>query len=355
MYVHVIGLIITILLAQNVVVHTKKADGTQMLMMKKSFFLLSTIPFTLISGLRYFVGTDWKMYRNVFLQIKKGRQFSSLYFEKGYLALNKLVGFFSGNYVVFFTVIAFLITAFWFVAIYYFSDNPTMSIILWVLTQFYFFSFNGIRQALAISLFYFGLVYLHKKNYVAYIVVMIIAISMHRSAIVMAPVMLMANLRMRMSRYVEVLVAACILGRFSVQIVNSYSFFEKYRMYLNIKNDFSVSDFVVVFVAWLFAISIKKYASYNNNEKFNMFYNILFLALVFCILTAFVPYVYRFLLYFKYVTILLIPEICKEYRYNKTSITVKVTMYAVYLIQIFYYAFVMHYNEYTHYAWVIGK
>ncbi len=355
MYIHLIGLIITLLLSKWALVYQNSTDKNESIQFKKIIILLSIIPFSFISGVRYYVGTDWKMYRNVFLQIKNGRQFSSLYFERGYLLLNKIVGFFSGNYSVFFTVIAFLTTTFWFIAIYYLSDNQRASIFLWVLSQFYFFSFNGMRQALAISLFYFGLLFLQKKKYVLYMIVIAGALTIHRSAIIMVPLLFFGNIKMKFSRYVEVLLGAFILGRFSIQIVNRYSFFEKYRMYLKVKNDFSVSDFIILLFVWFFALAVKKRADANGNEKFNLFYNILFYSLVLCTLTAYVPYMYRFLLYYKYITVLLIPEICKEYKYNRTSITVKVVTYTLYGIQILYYALIMHYNEYTHYAWVLGR
>ena len=52
---------------------------------------IAEIPFVLVSGLRYYVGTDYPIYRDIFNIIRYGGTVSGI--EKGYLWANRIVSF----------------------------------------------------------------------------------------------------------------------------------------------------------------------------------------------------------------------------------------------------------------------
>ena len=68
------------------------------------------------------------------------------------------------------------------------SDFYSEAIVLFMLTGSYYWMINGIRQFLAVSIVFLGAFFIKKRQLVAYVVFVLLAASIHRSAIIMMPI-----------------------------------------------------------------------------------------------------------------------------------------------------------------------
>ena len=119
---------------------------------RKAFLFLSFLDLTVISGLRdYSVGADTEIYVSLFNSIDFYNMSSSR-FESGYLYFMKLVHRFSDNPTVFLFLCSIICIGAACHFIYVFSDDPLLSVLLYVVLKPYFFQMTGLRQALAISI-----------------------------------------------------------------------------------------------------------------------------------------------------------------------------------------------------------
>lgn len=157
--------------------------------LKKVFLFLSIIPFFLISALRYDIGTDY-FYRYVpdFLQIASGGTVNNL--EIGFQILYKILAFFSENPQIVFIVTSGLIIIPLFLTIFKYSKRPSISILLFFVGAFFFISLNMIRQFLAITILFSSLPLLKEKKYIKWLLTLVLAMCVHKTAIVFGIVLL---------------------------------------------------------------------------------------------------------------------------------------------------------------------
>jgi len=116
-----------------------------------SSFLLVVL-FTSVAGLRYFVGTDFRMYVESFLQIDTHSflsNFELLRFEPGFMWLLWISRLLSPHPITFFLVSSFLVIFGTMIAYRASTDSPPLAILYWLLFGLFFFSLNGTRQAIA--------------------------------------------------------------------------------------------------------------------------------------------------------------------------------------------------------------
>lgn len=142
---------------------------------------LSALPILLISCFRYGVGTDYfHTYVPQFLSIVNGSY--THYYEPGFYLLNLLVASLTSDPQWLIALCALLTLGLVYVVTVFLSDNYFMSILLFYLTYTYFVSINNIRQALALAILLPALYFLVRKKKIAFVLLTILAGTMHQSA-----------------------------------------------------------------------------------------------------------------------------------------------------------------------------
>lgn len=142
---------------------------------------LSALPILLISCFRYGVGTDYfYTYVPQFLSIVNGSY--THYYEPGFYLLNLLVASLTSDPQWLIALCALLTLGLVYVVTVFLSDNYFMSILLFYLTYTYFVSINNIRQALASAILLLALYFLVRKKKIAFVLLTILAGTMHQSA-----------------------------------------------------------------------------------------------------------------------------------------------------------------------------
>lgn len=152
--------------------------------------LFAVLSLSLVSGLRFMVGTDYVNYSISYEDIRVNLAAASErhQLEYGYLLLAYVFGLFFNTPFVFFFFLAFITNLLFILSIRECSTIFWLSCVLYILMFFYFATFNLVRQSLAASIVFFANKHLLKKEMVKYFVYIIAASLFHTSALLLIPV-----------------------------------------------------------------------------------------------------------------------------------------------------------------------
>lgn len=168
-------------------------------LIKKNWIFIIWVFLAFISAMRYNVGTDYKAYSQMFVVLVNGTA-TGIWIDKeiGYLWLVDIVGFFNGNYQMVFAIISIsTITLFYKGLKYFFKKKQTYLLFgtLLFIPMFYFYSMNGIRQALATAIFFYSIKFIINRRAIKYFVSLVVAILFHKSAVILFPLYWLINIK----------------------------------------------------------------------------------------------------------------------------------------------------------------
>lgn len=143
----------------------------------------------LVAGFRNrSVGTDTEAYISGFENL---RTFADVWkessLEPGYLILTAMTRSLSNEYWVLLSAIAVIVVFCFLRSIYSFSDNPALSLFVFITMGYYTFFFNGARQGLALAIYALAIGPLIQGNFKKYAFWVLLAFCFHKSAIVALP------------------------------------------------------------------------------------------------------------------------------------------------------------------------
>lgn len=195
---------------------------------KKIFIGLVTLQFVLINGLRHFsVGIDTIVYHWGFRDAVESSHLLELFsmnrYEPGYNLLAWVVGLFTTNYAIFFIVLALLIFIPLAFFIYRNSENYFLSYFMFVVLRLYDFSMNGLRQAIAMSIVLFAFEFAMEKKLWKFLTCVIIATLFHYSAIIILPIYILANIKLK-KQHLYIVGIAYVIFYFSRGYINNLAY-----------------------------------------------------------------------------------------------------------------------------------
>ncbi len=191
-YISLLILLISLVSPKFLIRAYKTADNSIFIDFSKEnklFFnhLIALFLISIIVGFRYEVGVDWRAYKNVFDFIKNNSSFSyqDQYMEWGYFAINKIISVIGGSYELMFFTVAFLSWFFIFKSV----PNILLPLVIYFLfvDEIFFWSMNGVRQFVAISIFIYATRFIISRNIIKYFVLIAFAAMFHFSVIFMIP------------------------------------------------------------------------------------------------------------------------------------------------------------------------
>lgn len=245
------------------------------------FYYILFFAFWFISAFRYYVGTDYgSYYKNIYTleQVKES-------FKQLDEPIIKLITYISrsiyddGAFVI--IVLATLITVFVFIGISKYDNNDIcLTLLFYIFTGCLAFSFNGVRQALAIS-FIFAFSKKEEKHWILrYIVVIIVAFLIHKSSLVLLPVLLFANMRYSKRNLMIITISGLIVPLFfnyAYDLMGTDFESQDALMYINREiNPLRVAVAIVVVLIVLFVNNKEEFFEHEN-FVFNMtIYNAMF-------------------------------------------------------------------------------
>lgn len=318
MFVYIIPMILC-LLFHFLKIDKKKKDVL--------YFLLIGYLF-IISAIRYNVGQDYQHWIEVYNWIDNGIEAGG-YVETGYKYLNIIIQSIPifNVYWLFVLTSAIIIFGFgYFIKKNTKDDYLFLSLFLFIGTGVFFASLNLVRQYLSIVIVLYGLKYLYKKEYIKYVVMIVIASLFHTSALIMIAFMIFYYF-FKNNRYNKVLIVLYIISLFFIvidirQIIHYFSFLIPERWiwylesdYLNSRNYSAMLKQLAPNLMFLFLLFNKNKIeeSKKNDLFFLMFFINVFITNCFYGIMVLV----RFSYYFDISLIFIIPIICEIIKDNK--------------------------------------
>ena len=285
--------------------------------------LLSIIVPSLVAGLRYNNGADYKLYMLMFKNWAEGKSFFSVKsIEVGFVTFVKATQVLSKEYWFTYTAIALVIDALFICGCWKMSTNVLLSVLLFFGTGTYFDSFNGLRQYMAAAIVFFALYYLLNKDFKKYLLLIIIATFFHNTAIIMAGAYFLRFLKFDIKKAI-IVIGAVLVGRNSIyKVVTIALQYTRYSYFLNsieYKAQTSQSAILLSVVVTIIAFLIALLHKEEIDEGTNTLLNLQIVVICSSFITITVPLAYRLLYYTMPIEIILIPDLItyvKKYSYR---------------------------------------
>lgn len=179
-----------------------ESQARQMINKKKNWpILIFFAIYAILLALRHMsVGVDTAQYSMIFDR-NALTDWTTIFrdFDKeiGYALLNKIVSFLQGNYQLFLGIVA-AITVIPLAKLYFDeSENAMVSVSLFLIFPVFIMNFSGIRQGIAVSIGAIAYYAVKKKKLLPFILLVLLAISFHRSAFILILLYPLYHMRLR--------------------------------------------------------------------------------------------------------------------------------------------------------------
>lgn len=262
-------------------------------------------------------------------------------YEVGFLFLCKLLSYVSFDSRWFIAATSFLSLIGPFYLVYNHSKNKGLSLLLYVLLDFYNISFNNVRQAIAVSIVMISVCYLLREKKWCFFIGVILAVTIHTSAIFSLLLYPLVKLKYSPQRILLLMIA--LVGVFIVlgSFLFNYLISNVFTRYLEESGEtyttgggyglLAVYSFVLVVSIILFNSVRKKMddADYNRNKFFLLSYLIVVLVQLFALYMAALS---RLAIYFYVPMIVLLPNLFEYIRDTTKRRHVKIITYIFYYV-----------------------
>lgn len=316
---------------------------------KKIYYVLygmAALVLILVSGLRYYVGTDYISYINIF---NEASMYSldtmlSTRIEVGYVILNKLLAMiFTSPYVAIFVTSA-IIVIFIFMGAHKLiknKNNLPYSILIFMLTL-YPQSFNMVRQAMAIAICFYAYSFLFERKPIKYILFILLATSFHSSAILCLPLYFLYSKKSdkKKLRNIVLIIFLIVILNFNIIIwlFNNVSIFSKYLAYLDVQiGSINIVNLITVIPICLLLIIFYK-ALVAKDDRLGLLIYFIFYATILSQFASYIMYFDRIALYFSVAAYIVYPSIIDISKNKETKYVVKFVIIGFYL-----YEFILKY------------
>ena len=291
-----------IVLAGNEKVFTRGKLRNVSLLFGIFFFLFA------LSACRVAIGNDYWEYTSIFSLIAQNRYVST---EFGFNTFVRICHFIFGkeNYIIIFAIVAAVTIFFSLKAIYELSENFGYAFFLYMVFGIYLSGFNSIRYYLVLALAMFSVVYLLRKEYEKFVILLLFASTFHMSVLFCLVVYPLAKLRWKVWVYP-------VLGVLAASLLAFPNFYRRIIFFFYPFYEGSVYDIgstSIVQIARCIAVLVFSIIFYKTalkeNEQNRFFFKLNLLALVVYACCSFMPVISRIGYYLNVYQVLLIPSI----------------------------------------------
>ena len=216
------------------------------------FLFFGCIELFVISGFRLNTGMDYPAYTRTFTGLvgKSLTDLSKERMEKGYIFLNRYIQLFTNNFRVLFVVTSLIVIALVGIILYKYCKNPSLGLLIFYLTGFYFNSMNFIRAMLAAVVILFAYKYIRDKRFLRFAAIVFLASAFHLSALLVIPFFFILNIKFNRVTVVVFASIGSIIFLFSTDIM---LFFTTY-IYTSYSPETSLQMFGGIYSAYSFFI-----------------------------------------------------------------------------------------------------
>ena len=292
-----------------------------------SLLFISFLALFLFSGLRYDVGMDYssyeQLYRDSLFQLNPEIK------ELGWAYLF----YWCRNIGISFSIIILLISFFTiycvFVFIRRYSPYPFLSILIFFcFAQYYTYTFNVIRQCLAIYIFFTLLECICQRKMAKYFIsIALTVVFVHSSAIILFPLYFLLHRYYSLYVKIVLIVIALFCAKYLIVFMASSESYKIYLAFEQFAEEITITSYLLILITSFFIV-LELFIKNRIAEK-NVLFNISFLSLLCFTIACFfagtplVIVVLRLAFYFTPVLIVLLPLIVQDlFRYRSQCIMI---------------------------------
>lgn len=304
----IVALLSYVFLNRSKVAKTKKG---KIILILSSFMLLF-----FVSAFRVNVGTDYLSYKEWFNSISEP---SFGYVNFCFNNLIYIIKLFTNNSQYFFAATSFLILSIIYMVNIDEKKDYDMSLFLFIALGFYFSTFNGIRQWIAVALFMWAYKFAIKKDLKKYVILILVASLFHITALLLLPFYFVFNFKIKDK--IKLIIVAIFLFVFKFLSFESIIAFllenfaiTFYYRYISSGVDLSQgvgSPFPILLSGGMllyYIIFKSKFLKNMSNEMYEQNKHLCFIITIFAIINTVNNLFSRFALYFIPMLITLLPD-----------------------------------------------
>lgn len=224
------------------------------------------------------------------------------------------------------------------ILIYKESKIPVLSVIMLIALGYLSFCYQGLRQAVAISIILFSYYFLEKRKLVPFIVMVLLASLYHQTALVFLIVYPFSTMKLGKYHIITAIAAFAIFYLFRNQLLvlmNDVLEDQRYQGYTsgNAKQ-LTISGFIIQ--ASIFCYNLYSYKKIiKNNKNSLVLYNLVFVGLMFQLYASFIAEMFRISIYFSIFNIILVPLVTSEQSDYKNKQIITMILITILLIYTF--------------------
>jgi transmembrane protein EpsG len=315
----------------------------------KSFWILAIISVPVfISTIRYGVGTDYYNYLEIYTQINSlptekiwviyGNEPLFFYLNKlAYIVFNSSVGLFF--------LTSFIVHLFIILGLDYYKKHISLPLALFIFYMILFnFGLNGMRSAIAISIVFFSLRYIHIKKPIHFFTWIIIATLFHNTAIICSVFYLLKSTKNEKRSQVKKILFYTGIVFTPIVLVQLLNFFENFFLFSNYSHYILNTNLVVSFGFLISVLPIlipivlfrKRILKYNN--EFEYLINLSLLNIPFQYIGYYVEWGGRLVLYTNSIYLIIVPLLIRSIKIREDKLII-----AIYFICYFLYYYISHF------------
>lgn len=301
------------------------------------FLFLTFFVLTLLSALRYGIGTDYfATYVPMINAIHNGaRAFNEAGFTYFVLKLTSL----TSNYQWFFIITSFLTVGLTILAMKKESKSLASSVFFYIMGGYYFYGFSGIRQALATAIFLFSIRYIRERKLINFCFCILIATGIHKMALVYFPIYWLCNIGINPQKRIIFLLLLVIARPFLGQVIRQLILLSPYGWYIGSKFDIN-EDALLFTLVNIGTLALGLIYCYRENDFYSKLYvNMHTIATSLAIFNSYLVVGTRIVYLFFFINVLSVPFFLSKaclYSKNKHFLIVLLIVLGVYLFYAFY-------------------
>lgn len=267
------------------------------ILLTKSYYFIPIFVFCFFAAVRFKVGVDCESYKDTFYELAQFGTIVSGASEPGFMAISRIVAETTGSHYLLFFILAFLQISFLYFAIRK-KNYATIYLGVSIMLSGTFLSLmNGMRQNIAACMLVTAIpLVLEKGKWIKFFLMTFLAASIHKSAFLFLPIGLLAyfilNKGIPKIKIQLAIIAICylLMDRIDLSFLDMlFSFgehagydsraIETYTEYTAMTKNFGFSSWLLLLTQIVCIVYSKRMQALNNDQTFNIFYNLFFISI----------------------------------------------------------------------------
>ena len=278
------------------------------------FCVLAGLALFITAGIRKGVGYDYNLYGGWYVDLIKIPMEEVMYKrqEKGFLVPFELMSTLTMDYQLMFWVIAFVITVSVMLYIAFHAEKPWLSVFCFITFGLFFNSMNFMRQMIASCLMLLAMRFIRKKQFLPYLVLVIIASTFHVSALLMIPFYFILRIKLSGKLLIVYSVVTLLMFCLSQTVLDFFNdyIYKGYTITNPEVTNGTDPVYVVFFIVFIIAAFAVRKELLKTDEFNNVLLNCMFFTVFFEIMGVRHAILSRFsLLFFIPAIVILVPRV----------------------------------------------